>query len=94
MHTGKTYEIGRKYYQDEVDPEKALKWFHKAAYLGNTDAMLCIASCYLFGWGLPENKEQALAWFDMAYKLGGGRPNDKHCPGKIPTRGVYADRRD
>lgn len=59
MHTGKAYEIGRKYYQDEVDPEKALKWFHKAAYLGNNDAMLCIASCYLFGWGVPENKEQA-----------------------------------
>lgn len=51
MDAGKAYETGRKYYQDTVDTEKALKWFHKAAYLGNTDAMLCIASCYLFGWG-------------------------------------------
>lgn len=68
---------------------RALKWFYKAAVLGNTDAMLCIGACILLGYTyIPHyyckysNRAEkvAMGWLEEARKLGSGPLLQKHLP--------------
>jgi TPR repeat protein len=50
--------------------EVALRWFSKAADLGNTDAMMGMSWIYGNGRGVPEDNAEAMRWRRMAADRG------------------------
>ena len=67
-------ENGKNYFygSDEVrkDYEKALKYFIRAADLGNALAMEWVGYMYNLGCGVKEDKTQALKWYRRAAEIG------------------------
>ena len=50
--------------------EEGVKWLHKAADKGNSDAMGALASCYFLGEGAPMNKAEAIRLLRKSAKMG------------------------
>ena len=48
----------------------ALKYFNKAAQLGDKEAMFCLGIAYENGYGVERNWESALKWYHMAAIMG------------------------
>ena len=48
----------------------AIKWYEKAAYGGNVDAMMSLGMIYAHGDHVERNIEKACYWFDWAAKKG------------------------
>lgn len=57
-----------------MNKQEAVKWFRKAADLGNDDAMWNLGRCYEKGEGVEKNIDQAVYW----YKKGAAK-NDYYC---------------
>ena len=54
-----------------MNKQEAVKWFRKAADLGNDDAMWNLGRCYEKGEGVEKNIDQAVYW----YKKGAAKDN-------------------
>jgi TPR repeat protein len=52
------------------DYKEALKWYQKAADLGNADAQYWLGNMYYFGEGVLEDSKEAAKWFQKAADLG------------------------
>ena len=50
--------------------DNALKWYLKAAELGNADAMFGIGLLYEYGHGVDQDDEKAMEWYLKAAELG------------------------
>jgi TPR repeat protein/serine/threonine protein kinase len=50
--------------------EEALKWYRKAAELGQLDAMNNIGVCYADGQGVPKDLEESVKWYRKAAEQG------------------------
>jgi hypothetical protein len=46
----------------EPDAAEAVKWFRKAAELGDVSSMLALISCYKNGIGVEKNQAEAEKW--------------------------------
>lgn len=55
--------------KEEMNRE-AIKWFAKAAELGNVEAMYYLGECYRDGSGVDEDQKKAVEWFTKAAKQG------------------------
>lgn len=57
------YELGRRLYYHDQNHERidcaAVTHLRKATILGNIDAMLLLANCYEYGWGVIKDKNKA-----------------------------------
>lgn len=53
---GKLYSSER---YGHIDYPKAAKWFAAGAQVGDGEAEAMLGKCYLFGWGVPKNYEEA-----------------------------------
>ena len=79
---------GHSFLPDSEYVVRALKWFYKAADLGNTDAMLCVGACYMLGYtNIPyyhvssdRAEKVAMGWLEDAYEHGSGPLLRKHLP--------------
>lgn len=64
------YNLGMSYFEGNGEVQSNLEiaviWFTKAAQAGHREAQLTLANCYLNGWGVEQNAEQAQYWRDMA----------------------------
>ena len=49
--------------------EEAVKWYKKAAELGDANAAICLGSCYEDGEGVEKNYEEAVKWYKKAVEL-------------------------
>ena len=49
-----------------MDYIEAMKWYHKAAVQGNTDAQNNLGSMYENGKGVPQNNAEAVTWYVVA----------------------------
>ena len=52
------------------DSAKVADWLRKAADQGHAEAMSQLGECYEYGYGVPENKAEALKWYRKAYRNG------------------------
>lgn len=52
------------------DKAEAVKWFHKAAFQGNAEAMFNLGASYYNGDGVTRDEQQAYAWFLLAKEAG------------------------
>lgn len=61
------FQLGTKYLIDDFgvpqDYVVSTKWFRKAAELGHTSSQFILASSYLDGHGVRQNKSEAKKWF-------------------------------
>jgi TPR repeat protein len=64
---GDLYEDGHGVSQDY---EEAMKWFQKAADLGNAAAMYNIAILYEEGRGVKKDAQEAARWMESALRAG------------------------
>ncbi len=62
---GYCYSVGG--YDIEVNYEEAVKWYTKAAELGEPDAMYNLALCYYYGYGVEVDQEKFDMWM-QAYE--------------------------
>lgn len=62
---GYCYTVGG--YGIELDYEEAVKWYTKAAELGEPDAMYNLALCYYYGYGVEVDQEKGDMWM-QAYE--------------------------
>ncbi|MBO5081312.1 MAG: SEL1-like repeat protein [Lachnospiraceae bacterium] len=62
---GYCYSVGG--YGIEIDYEEAVKWYTKAAELGEPDAMYNLALCYYYGYGVEVDQEKFDMWM-QAYE--------------------------
>ena len=67
---GLLYDTGG---QLEHDPEKAARWFAKAARQGVAGACLYLGMKYEFGSGVRQDREQAIFWYRQAALKGWGQ---------------------
>ena len=58
---GEMYYFGREGVEKNL--EEAIKFFRKAADLGNTSAMFHLGDCYMHGEGVEQSEAEALKWF-------------------------------
>jgi len=49
-----------------TDDKKAVKWYRKAADLGNAEAMYALGVMYAFGEGVIADDVEAYAWVNVA----------------------------
>lgn len=64
-----SYNLGVMYYKGEgVKPDhlEGLKWFHKAAELGNANAQFILGTIYDKGGDVPQDMAQAASWYRKA----------------------------
>lgn len=54
----------------EIDYKTAMQWFQLSAQQRNPEAQVNIGVLYLNGWGVPQNKVEAVAWFIKAADQG------------------------
>ena len=54
----------------EIDLEKAVEWFTKAAEQGNMNAQFYLGVCYECGEGIEQNYEKAAEWYIKAAEQG------------------------
>jgi TPR repeat protein len=52
------------------DYEKAVFWYRKAANAADAAGMKDLGTMYENGWGVQQNKQQAIVWYRQAAKLG------------------------
>ena len=52
------------------DDKEAVKWYRKAAELGDTKAMTDLGHKYANGYGVIQDHKEALKWFRKAAELG------------------------
>ena len=52
------------------DPAAALRWFGRAAALGNPEGVNMVGRCHELGWGTPVDHAEAARWFRKAADLG------------------------
>ena len=60
----------------QYDMKKALECFRAAIEKNNTNAMVKLAKCYLFGLGVEKNKEEAVFWLKEAAERGNEYANE------------------
>ena len=65
---GILYDVGAEGIQP--DPEKAVKYYRKAAIKGDLTAKCNLAVCYHNGIGVPEDKEEAVKWWRQSAEGG------------------------
>ena len=53
-----------------VELRKAVKWYKRAATVGNTAAQFYLAICYEFGKGTSIDKPEAVKWYKLAAEVG------------------------
>lgn len=69
----KEYDIGNKYFDGdgvEINVKEAVKWFKKAAVLGNSEASNILGEIYYNGFGIEENEEEGLKWYIKSAERG------------------------
>lgn len=54
------------YQREDGNNGEAMRYFEKAARAGHPDGQVWLASCYLYGIGTKENKEEARTWLEKA----------------------------
>lgn len=67
------YQKGEAYYYGKgvsKSYEEAVKWYRKAAVMGNPAAMCSIGYCYDKGDGVPQSYEEAVTWYRRAAEKG------------------------
>ncbi len=52
------------------DPAEAMKWYRKAANLGNVNAQFMLGLLYRYGNGVPQDYAEAAKWYRKAADLG------------------------
>ena len=64
------YSLGMIYceYGQGEDTVEAVKWFRKSAEQGDKYALVMLAKCYDFGWGVPVDKVEAAKWYEKSRK--------------------------
>ena len=68
MHrVGVGYLLGIGVKQDQTE---AVKWFRKAAELGNDEAQYSLGMCYNLGQGVPKDNIEAIQWLKKAAEQG------------------------
>jgi hypothetical protein len=70
---GRDVQPGRCYKNGdgvEKSAETAVKWYTKAAELGDSDAMFNLGVCYENGRGVEKSAETAVKWYTKAAELG------------------------
>ena len=78
LKIGEIYQAGyynriKTEYEIQQDEIESLRWFKKAADLGNADAMWRIGHKYSVGSGVKENELEAWNWYRKAADLGNGK---------------------
>ena len=58
------------YYSDRKQPDKAFKWYLKAAEQGSAIAQCNVGNCYSKGKGVEKDEKAAFEWFLKAAKQG------------------------
>lgn len=63
--TWKYDSLSDNYDEEHVEElyKKAVKWYRKAAEQGYADAMSKLGSCYLYGHGVEEDRDEAQKWY-------------------------------
>lgn len=67
------YTLGVRYFNGDgvsASCKEALKWWRKAAALGNAEAMFHLGVCCSLGEGVPPDAGEALKWWGKAAALG------------------------
>ena len=67
------YNLGRMYANGEgvaKDDREAVKWYRKAAELGNANAQFCLGNRYKTGRGVTQDDSEAKKWFRKAADQG------------------------
>jgi hypothetical protein len=64
------YEKGLKYHFDDINYEKAFKWYLKAAKRNHSASQNAIGSFYLNGLFVKEDKKKSFNWFMKSAKKG------------------------
>ena len=70
------YRMAEAYYHGEgvrQSYDEAVKWYVKAAEMGDADAQCDLGNCYYYGEGLPENYERSVYWYEKAAEQGNVR---------------------
>ncbi len=57
-----------------------MRWFHKAAELGNVTAQLTLAHIYKNGEGVPRDDKEAARWFRKAAEQGDPNAQEHLAP--------------
>ena len=52
------------------DYQEAMKWYRKAAEIGDAMAQFMLGAMYDSGQGTPENREEAIKWYRLAARQG------------------------
>jgi len=52
------------------DEKEAVRWYTKAAELGQREAMTGLGRCYEYGTGVDKDIDKAVEWYRKAAKLG------------------------
>ena len=50
----------------DIDPEKSVEWYRKAAEQGNADAQCCLGWCYDRGYAVAKDPLKAVEWYRKA----------------------------
>ena len=92
--TGTEYFNTAEDYYEKENYEEAVKWYHKAADKGNTDAMYKLGDCFYNGWGVEEDDEEAFKWYRKAADKGNAYAMYKLGQCYYYGRGVENDREE
>ena len=76
MATGRPHSIyflGYMYYWGKCvqqDHDEAIKWFRKAAEVGDKDGMYYLGKAYEKGNGVENSRQKAIEWYQKALSYG------------------------
>ena len=54
------------YQRENGHLKQSMRYFEQAARMGSADGQVWLASCYLYGIGVKENREEARKWLEQA----------------------------
>ena len=67
VHVGLTYDIGQRVAKDQAE---SLRWYRKAADLGDANGMWFVGMAYRFGNGVAKDQTEAASWYRKAAERG------------------------
>jgi len=71
FYVGHFYNFGFSHLSDQASDIEALKWFRRAAQLGERESQNILGLAYQKGrWGVKINAEQAIQWYERAAQQG------------------------
>ena len=82
--------IAKKYF-NQNNYSDAVKWFRKAADLGNVEAMLSLGMCYIGGKGVKQDDVEVMKWLRKAAELGDAFAMEMLASGYSNGKGVKKD---